>query len=110
MKCTSLPLPLECILIDSRADQGSSWSECLFLANIVAKVAAAPLWNSNLNPTIWKVRTFISVLRVRVKTWINVTRSDGQILLQQYRHDADRLFSRVGTTFVNSSAHAEQWR
>jgi hypothetical protein len=37
-------------------------------ADIVAKVAAAPLWNSNLKETNRDVRTFESMLRVRVKT------------------------------------------
>jgi hypothetical protein len=37
-------------------------------ADSVAKVAAALLWNSNLKETNRDVRTFGSVLRVRVKT------------------------------------------
>jgi hypothetical protein len=37
-------------------------------ADIVAKVAAAPLWNSNLKESNRDVRTFGSMLRVRVKT------------------------------------------
>jgi hypothetical protein len=48
------------------------------MADIVAKVAAALLWNSNLKETNRDVRTFESVLRVRVKTRINVTPSHGQ--------------------------------
>jgi hypothetical protein len=38
------------------------------LADIVAKVAAAPLWNSNLKQSNRDVRAFESMLRVRVKT------------------------------------------
>jgi hypothetical protein len=37
-------------------------------ADIVAKVAAASLWNSNLKETNRDVRNFESMLRVRVKT------------------------------------------
>src|SRR4029453_1758318 len=37
-------------------------------ADIVAKVAAAPLWNSNLKQSNRDVRTFESMLRLRVKT------------------------------------------
>jgi hypothetical protein len=40
----------------------------LLLADIVAKVAAAPLWNSNLKETNRDLRAFESMLRVRVKT------------------------------------------
>jgi hypothetical protein len=36
--------------------------------DIVAKVAAAPLWNSNLKQSNRDVRTFESMLRLRVKT------------------------------------------
>jgi hypothetical protein len=39
-----------------------------FRGDIVAKVAGALLWNSNLKETNRDVRTFESVLRVRVKT------------------------------------------
>jgi hypothetical protein len=37
-------------------------------ADIVAKVAEAPLWNSNLKQSNRGVRTFESLLRVRVRT------------------------------------------
>jgi hypothetical protein len=37
-------------------------------ADIVAKVAAALLWNSNLKQSNRDVRTFESMLRLRVKT------------------------------------------
>jgi hypothetical protein len=38
------------------------------VADIVAKVAAALLWNSNLKQSNRDVRTFESMLRLRVKT------------------------------------------
>jgi hypothetical protein len=38
------------------------------VADIVAKVAEAPLWNSNLKQSHRGVRTFESMLRVRVRT------------------------------------------
>jgi hypothetical protein len=37
-------------------------------ADTVAKVTAAPLWNSNLKQSNRDVRTLESMLRVRVKT------------------------------------------
>jgi hypothetical protein len=39
-----------------------------FQGDIVAKVAAAPLWNSNLKQSNRNVRTVESMLRLRVKT------------------------------------------
>jgi hypothetical protein len=41
---------------------------CPLSADIVAKVAAPPLWNSNLKQSNRDVRTFESMLRLRVKT------------------------------------------
>jgi len=41
------------------------WQQCV---DIVAKVAAAPLWNSNLKQSNRDVHAFGSMLRVRVKT------------------------------------------
>jgi hypothetical protein len=41
---------------------------CPLVADIVAKVAAALLWNSNLKQSNRDVRTFESMLRLRVKT------------------------------------------
>src|SRR5262249_27840800 len=61
-----------------KADKRTLASICPLSADIVAKVAEQMLWNSNLKQSNRGARTFESMLRVRVKTRINVTRSDGQ--------------------------------
>jgi hypothetical protein len=50
-----------------RADVGADIVEPPLCADIVAKVAEASLWNSNLKQSNRGVRTFESMLRVRVK-------------------------------------------
>jgi hypothetical protein len=125
----------ECILIDSRADQGSSWSECLFLARSgrstmsadpslsgVTRKASARSQSYWFRPEVKRfgapnVDSLFSVSETAWKCGIMFEVARAKFLARGWaarmfgEHYAFLPFVLAGGNYVrNSYAHAAQWR